>query len=475
MSAKELLPYSSTQVQDAYYTAGSFDPTHSMFAYDGWTTCSNFAFRRRRLDPIGQQLTYGATSVFRLDRSAFLRGPMQLAITRSALAQPSGTVSNTNYNCFVDFEGFAMLEQVEVWDGQTKLQTVTGDDLYNDYLKNKDNQEQIATEYLVNGNLPLNMGAPGGRDRIDMALAPADLFIDLRRLWFTVTPKKYLICTATSNEVEVRVTIRQLNSIVQSTTNQYPTGAMGTAAASITSGQLITFDVAVEPPEMNFLIDQTQTDTGVNYKFNDIEYQNDILVPAGQTAYIISLLNLKGACYSFEFYLRINPNGNISTLNTAQSIQDFNNMPIRRKPPGGVNLRNNAWYGHMDTSYAANPDVNLPQYVGEDVYRTVDVHAITTSDIIVWDWTADAYSRYYIFPLYHRGTVGNSPLYVCPLGLVPGDSSNCSGHKTFSAMINPVLKLNWNTAPVYDQLLNITANVYNNIQYHKNEIFKTFQ
>jgi hypothetical protein len=113
--------------------------------------------------------------------------------------------------------------------------------------------------------------------------------------------------------------------------------------------------------------------------------------------------------------------------------------------------------------------------VGLDVYRTVDYHSLTTSDIVVYDRTSDKMARFYIWPLYFKGTVGNSPLYSMPLSMVPGDSSNCSGHKTIGGMINPVLRLEFLTAPAYDLLLNVISHVYNNIQHHKNELFRTFQ
>lgn len=464
MSSKELLPFSSSQVADAYYTAGEFDPAHSMFIYDGWTTTNNFAFRRRRLDPVGGALAYGATATYRLDRSAFMRGPMQLIYRRSALTQPGGTVSDANYNCFVDFEGFASLQHVEVWHAQNKLFTLTGEDLYQDYLKNKDLEEQKATDVLVHGNLPLGPSTNGGQNRIDKASATQELIVDLRRIWFTANPRKYLLCTASSNEVEIRVTMRNLSEITQSTGNAYPSGA------TIQLGQLCTFDVSCEPAEQRYLLAQTEQEGGINYKFNDYELQPNIPIPNGQAEYVIQLVNFKGPCYCFDFTLRYNPRGNILT-----SGADLDGMPIRNKVAGGTHLRNNAWFGHQDTAWNALAAVNKPQYVGLDVYRTVDFHSITSSDVVVWDETSDKYSRYYIFPLYFKGTVGNSPLYSCPFAMVPGDSSNCTGHKTWAAMTNPVLRLRFLTPPTYDLLLDARSHVYQNIQHARNELFRTFQ
>jgi hypothetical protein len=470
MSSKDLLPFSSTQVADAYYTAGDFDPRHSMFLYDGWTTTNNFAFRRRRLDPIGQPLQYGATAIFRLDRSAFLRGPMQLIYRRTGLTQPVGTVSDALYNCFVDFEGFASVAQVEVWHGQNKIQTVTGEDLYQDYVKNKDREEQIATAVLVHGNLPLGPLTNAGENRIDKAQSTQELVIDLRKLWFTASPRKYLLCTATSNEVEIRVTMRNLSEITQSTTTAYPTGS------SIVFGQLQSLDVSVEPAEMNYLLAQVEQPTGINYKFNDVENQLNIPIQAGVLDHTIQLTSLRGACLSLEFTLRTNPRGNITTLNTTQSNLDLDGMPIRGKVAGtGTHLRNAAWFGHTDTAWNALAAINKPEYVGLDVYRTVDFHSITTSDLVLWDRTSDKISRYYIFPLYFRGTVGNSPIYCCPFAMVPGDSANCSGHKTWNGMTNPILRLEFASAPAYDLLVDVRSHIYQNVQHVRNEIFKTFQ
>ncbi len=79
MSGKDLLPFSSTQAPDAYYTKPRFRrPSDSMFTYFGWVTKCNFALRRRQMDPYGVTPTYGNTAIFRFDRSAFKRGPVQL-------------------------------------------------------------------------------------------------------------------------------------------------------------------------------------------------------------------------------------------------------------------------------------------------------------------------------------------------------------------------------------------------------------
>jgi hypothetical protein len=470
MSAKDLLPFSATQVQDAFYTQPQFSPSHSMFVYDGWTTMTNMAFRRRRLDAIGAPLNYGSTATYRLDRSAFMRGPLQLNIRRTPLTQPGGTVNNTNYNCFVDFEGFAMIQSIEVWHGQNLVQRVTGEMLYHDFLKNMDEQEQNAVCELVHGQMPLGptvAGAitDGARTRVDAAQQTRELFINLRKLWFTANPRKYLLCTATATEVEIRITLRNLSEITQSTGVAYPTGA------SVALAQLISFDVAVEQDEMAYLLSQTETDTGLNYKFNDVEVQLDVPIQAGQTSYIVPLTNLKGACFDLDFALRYNPRGSIASA--ADAVRDH--MPLRGKVAGaGTHLRNNAWFGSTD-SYWNTTVGGDAAYNGRDVYKVVDYHSFTTADIIVWDRCPDRYSRFYIFPTYYKGVVGNSPLYCLPLSMIPSDGTNCSGHKTISAMINPVLKLEWQNPVDYDLLLNVYSNVYNNVQHHRNELFKTFQ
>jgi hypothetical protein len=433
MSAKDLLPFSSTQVQDAFYTTPSFSPEHSMFIYDGWTTCTNMAFRRRRLDPIGAPLQYGSQAVYRLDRSAFLRGPMQLNIRRTGLTQPSGTVSSTNYRCFCDFEGFACIETIEIWHGQNKVQSVSGSDLYHDYIKNLDQFEQNAVDQLINGDMPLGPKAgaftSGAFTRVDSAQETRELFINLRKLWFTANPRKYLLCTATATEVEVRIKLRNLSEFTQSVDTTPGAGA------SVVLGQLITFDVAVEPEEMQFLLGQTETQTGLNYKFNDVEVQLDVPVKAGQPSYIIPLTNLKGASLDLDFALRYDPRGNVMADATA-----IDHLPIRGKV-GGTHLRNNSWYGSVDSSWNTTTG-GLAAYVGLDVYQVVDYHTISTADIILWVLTAslcanasftdifsqdrcpDRYSRYYIFPTFFKGPSGRSPLYCCPLSMIPTDGTS---------------------------------------------------
>lgn len=448
MSTKDQLPFSSTQVPDAFYGHQGFDPAHSLFHYNGWGTTTNFAFRRRPLDTIGSALKYGHSATFRFDRSAFMRGPAQLYIKRSALSQPE---DEDEYNCFVDFEGFAMLDRVEVWHGQNLIQRVPGEVLYLDYLKHKNLEQQRATDRLVNGNKSI-------AERRALATGTAELWIDLRRLWFTGNPKQYFICSATASELEVRVFLNPLASIVQKSAS-----ANAVPEATILTGQLYTLDVHVEDDEKDYLLSRTVDPKGLNYKFIDYEVQLNQGIPHGQSQYSIQLQNLKGACTVLDMVLTINPNGNILGNGTQ-----LDRVPLRGKT-GGTHTRNNAWYGGADADYDTVADGVYP-----DVYQTAKKWDIKSADVTVWEGISDDYQRFYIWPLHFVGPVDNSPVYTAVFGFLPGDHGNCSGHKTWSAMTNPTVTLYWDTPPPFDLLASFYSNNHNNVQHHKNEVFKTF-
>lgn len=208
------------------------------------------------MEPFGQALQYGGYSIFRFDRSSFMRGPVQLHIQRSALSQPAGFTGapNAPYNCFVDFEAFAALNKVEVWHGQNLVQRITGEMLYLDYSKNMDIEAQKAAQKLLLGNTPT-------ATRITYANEVMDMWVDLRRLWFTGNPRRYFLCTATASELEVRVYLNPLASIIQQSAT-----ANGVATCTILQGELVTFDVQVEDDEKKFLLSSTETSEGINYK-----------------------------------------------------------------------------------------------------------------------------------------------------------------------------------------------------------------
>lgn len=384
-------------------------------------------------------------SIFRFDRSSFMRGPVQLHIQRGALSQPGGFTGlpNAPYNCFVDFEALAALQKVEVWHGQNLVQRITGEMLYLDYCKSMDIEAQKAAQKLLLGNTPT-------ATRVTYANQTMDMWVDLRRLWFTGNPRRYFLCTATASELELRVYLNPLTSIIQQSAN-----ANGAVTCNILQGELVTFDVQVEDDEKKFLLASTETSEGINYKFNDCELQLNSLIPHGTQQAQIQLTNLKGACYALDMLLKINPQGNIQSDATNLDL-----VPLTGKT-GGTHTKNNAYFGAADCGGNTLPAGVNPS---GDVYQLAKSWQLVSADVIVWDTTPDIYQRYYIFPFYYRGVTDGSPIYTAVLSMVPTDAGNCSGHKTFSAMINPTVTVNYPGAIPYDQFASFYSHVYNNIQ-----------
>jgi hypothetical protein len=402
MSGKDLLPFSSTQAPDAYYTKPRFTrPSDSLFTYMGWVTKCNYAHRRRQMAQFGVLPSYGTTAVFRFDRSAFKRGPVQLRWTRSALTGAGGAT----FQRYVDFEGYATILDIEVVYGQNRLFYMTGEQLYLKHRMLKDQRESDAANLLVFGDQSV-------ADRTTLAASAQTLTVDLPLYW-TLDPSLYFIGTGTSHELEVRIRLRDLGSITNTDGTATPTGG-------ITAMWLQPLDIYVEDDEKRWHHAQLESADGIHYLIEDTELQLNNLITAGQTSYQIQLSNFKGACK--ELIVVVRPDADRSAT-------------------------------------APNPNNALFNYT------QIGSMGVIASDVVVMDTLDDAYLRFYIWPLYHRGVPGDF-IYVHPFAMAPENYKHGTGHKTWSAMTNPILTINFNSALAANQRVDLYSVIYNNIQHH---------
>jgi hypothetical protein len=400
MSGKDLLPFSSTQAPDAYYTKPRFTrPSDSLFTYMGWVTKCNYAHRRRQMSQFGVLPSYGTTAVFRFDRSAFKRGPVQLRWTRSALTGQGGAT----FQRFVDFEGYATILDIEVVYGQNRLFYMTGDQLYIKHRLLKDQRESDAANMLVFGDQSI-------ADRNTLAASSQTLTVDLP-LWWTLDPSLYFIGTGTSHELEVRIRLRPLTDITQTDGTTAPTG-------SITQMWMQPLDIYVEDDEKRWHHAQLESADGIHYLIEDTELQLNNLLTAGQTSYQIQLSNFKGACK--ELIVVVRPDADRDTSAPNQTNQLFG-------------------------------------------YTQILSMGVVASDVTVMDTLDDAYLRFYTWPLYHRGVPGDF-IYTHAFAMAPENYKHGTGHKTWSAMTNPILTINFSGALGANQRVDIYSVIYNNIQ-----------
>jgi hypothetical protein len=410
MSGKDQLQFSTSQPQDAYYTKPEFaSPSDSLFYYMGWVTKTNFAQRRRQLTAYGTQAAYGSTVTFRFDKSAFKRGPVQLRWTRSALTGTGGAT----FQRFVDFEGYASIANIDVYHGQNRLFTITGDLMQILHRLMKDQRQSDAANMLVFGDQSV-------ADRNTLAAASATLTVDLP-LWWTYDPTLYFISTGTAHELEIRVTMRPLAEITQTDGTSAPTG-------SITNMYLLPLDVHVEDDEKGVHHAAIESKTGIHYMIQDYEYHTNIQLASGNTQYQIQLTNFKGAAKALIMVIRPEADRDITAPNAT-----------------------NEYYN----------------------YTQIDTWQWTAADVTIFDLLDDRYCRFYINEKYFPGVPGDF-IYVAPLGAAPANYKHGTGHKTVTGMTNPLLTINFASALAVNQRVDLYLLVNNNIQHHKSELYKTF-
>jgi hypothetical protein len=428
MSGKDLLPMSSTQAPDAFYTRPNFDsPADSPFVYLGWQTKTNFAMRRRQLDTFGSPAAYGQTAIFRIDKSAFKRGPIQLRVTRSALTvQGGGTAAATS---FVDQEAAASVALVEFYYGQNRIQQFTGEQLYHKAIMNLRQEQLDAFNALGFGGLSqVSRNAATG-----LASSSQTWTIDLSSmLYFCEKPSKYLIGTGVSQEPEIRITFSTLGQVTQTDGTSTPLG-------SITRAWLVPLDIFVEDDEKRYQHAQLESADGIFYKIMDTEYQLNNLLAAGSTSYQIQLNNFKGACVFLAATLR-----NDGALTVGGVPQGFR-QPVA---PNTINAMFN--------------------------YQPFQTWQGQAADVIFLDQTDDIFARYYLFPLLFPGVPGQY-LYIHSFSLNPLNTDIDMGHKTWAAFTNPILQITFATALSVNFRCDLWSYNDNNVQHQRNEIYKTFQ
>ena len=174
----------------------------SILLYNGWATTTNWKERRIVESPINSGVDYGGESIFRIDKSKFQLGPVQLFTTISALTGSGGTK-----NRFIDFVGYGMIETVTVKYSTNELERWTGKQLqiYHRMFTNIRDNDSI--NELVAGD-------KASTERDVLAASAQVLIVDLP-LAFCVDPRRYLIVAGLASQIEIRIKYKQLRDIVQ--------------------------------------------------------------------------------------------------------------------------------------------------------------------------------------------------------------------------------------------------------------------
>lgn len=385
MSGSELLQYSTSSALDPFFRKGSVgrDVGNTLFAPQGWRTFANFGMRRRFIQPInGTTPSYGGQSTFRYDKSCWQRGPIQAQITRSALA----VGGNGTFARFVDYEGYYMIDHVDLTYGANFLYRLKSDNFTLLQLLTKPLRNAYADEHLVNGGKTQS-------ERITLAASPSTMYVDIP-FPYTLSPMMYFFGTVIATELQIVVYYAALSSITQTdATNTYPT-------ATITSAQLLSLDLHVMNDERMMGQQLALTQEGINSRIIEWEQQTQLFA-AGQTIYTMPLTNIKGAMVEIIAVIRLQSSLTNALPTTGQTYTSFSDYL--------------SW-------------------------------GVTAGGIVIFDTYDKNYSTFYLNAHYHSAWPG-ALIITGTFAIDPESIVNCTGHKTAASMTNPTLTINFASDP----------------------------
>jgi hypothetical protein len=188
--------------QDPYYLDNSRDP----FKPQPWDKIMNVYRDLKAVDFTNSLGTYGTVTKFEVVRQADELSHCLLYLTRSALTVTGGT-----YARFVDFEGYHMIDHIDIYYETNDLKTITGDQLKTVFYNLDYDYEQRKREAIrVNGGLTTGQ-------RNAKAAASSVIVLDLPVDWINWVNEnthKYFKFCAMPQPLKFDVYLKNLSTLV---------------------------------------------------------------------------------------------------------------------------------------------------------------------------------------------------------------------------------------------------------------------
>ena len=225
------------------------NPTKTFFTsvYKKYT---NFGMQKFRLDYEGLRelkLTQESVFNFKVKRYADLFADTYLSVTLPNIYSPVYPFDcNDSDGVWIPYEfrwinylGFLMIKEIEIYNGGLTLQKVTGEYLYAMYLRDMGSFTPILNEMIGNTAHLNNPAYSGSRINTypnavytdgstpEPTIRSSKLLVPLN-LWFCLNKSQALpLCALQYNEIELRITLRPISELftirdVTNPTNNYP-------------------------------------------------------------------------------------------------------------------------------------------------------------------------------------------------------------------------------------------------------------
>jgi hypothetical protein len=412
-TGQEHLNFAAANVVDPWLKKAAVRKENdSIYLYNGWATTTNWSERRISESPINSGVDYGGEAIFRIDKSKFQLGPVQLHTTVSALTAGAGT---TLHNRFVPFAAYAAIDYVKVLYSVNELERWTGRQLQLYHRMFKGIRDNDSMNELVAGDK-----SPTERD---VLAASAQTWIVDLPLGFTVDPRRYLIVAGLASQIEIRVKYKALANIVQTdNSTNLPTGSITTITLTTTNVHVQKNEKAVQQARLQ------REKRGVVYLVDQWEEQLNNTVSSGATSATVQLNTFKGGATEIMFVVR-----------AATS----------------------------DDATAAN--------LGNDPFDYVKITSweLKTGQITLVDLVTDAEQKHVLNRKMHSGVPGDH-IYGASWSAHPEDPMNAWGHITFAGMATPTLTVNFTAALSGTHYIDVYLRTKNVWHHHGGEIRALF-
>lgn len=407
------------------------DYTNSPFFYRGYSTMVNMWRETKTITPEVKDVTYGATTEFRIPLHFDKLGPITLAWEQDPLTTTGGT-----YRRFCDWFVLALIEKIEFLSDATPVFTHFPQKKYIRVNKFLSTEHRDAEAACLSGNLSTTQ-------RNTAAAAVQEVLYDIP-FQNCLAPDRYLEIRALADAPTIRITWRRLEQVVQ-TDGTVPVSA-------IKNVRLLVNAFHFEAPERNAHVLMTEQDHGI-VRFMEESIVSPrhptCLVPAALwggggapiSTHKVDLKNMKTDIRWLMFYVRKRANYD---------------------PPS---LAKNLWY---ETSELTNGGVHWVKRF----------RIISGSGEEIVPWTSTTYNALMEHSQYFYGPVLKG-LYFVTWAVHPMDELNASNSYNFNAVQDPQLELEFNSfgaggAGAEELEVEIMRSQYNTYQSVRGQVSKQF-
>jgi hypothetical protein len=408
------------------------DYTKSPYFYRGYSTMPNSWHELKSITPDVKEVTYGATTEFRIPVQFDKLGQTTLAWTQAILTTTGGA-----YRRFCDWFPLALIEKIEIIADNTVVFTHAPEKKYLRVQKFVATEERDAEAACLFGNLST-------AQRNTAATAVQDVIYDIP-FQYTLAPDRYLEMRALADAPTLRITWRRLEQVVQ-TDGTVPVSA-------ISNLRLLVNAIHFEAGERNVHVLLTEKDHGI-VRF----IEESVVVPRHSTC-IIPASHFGGGGAPVSTH-------KVDLKNFKTDVRMISFWIRKKANYDPANLARNLWYESTELTNAGVPwikNFRLISGAGEEITPWVTAKFNTLTE--------------HIANFYGAALPG---LYFISFAIHPMDELNASGSYNMNNIQDPQLELELNNfgsggAGAEDLEVIIMRSQFNTIQTVRGQISRQFQ